>query len=322
MRVPILCSVFAFCLAVSVVQETDAQIYRGKVVQVVIGSPVGSNSDLLGRPIAQKLGEETGGVFLVNNRPGATGIIANELVAKSAPDGYTLLIAPSSFITSVPHLHLKMPYDSLGDLVPIVQLGASPSVLVSHPSVPIKTVADLIRVAKARPNLLTFGSGGVGDAFHLSSELFKQMGGVEMLHVPYRGITIALTDLVGGRIDLLFATYVIIRPLVGKLRIIAVTSIARDPLLPDIPTIDESGLRGYEMTNWVGMFAPKSTAPVVVEYLNKTIHNILMTPELRTMWKNQGVQFKPNIPKEFSIIVQNSYTRYGKLIATVGIKPE
>ena len=318
------CAGLALFFSVLAIQQTDAQTYRGKVVRMFVGSPAGSNTDLLGRPVAQKLSEETGGMFLVNNRPGGTGIIANEIVAKAKPDGYTLLIAPSSSITSVPHLHLKMPYDSLDDLIPVIQIGTSSNVLVSHPIVPVKTVEDLIRIAKMKPNFLTFGSSGVGSAFHLSGELFVHMANVKMLHVPYNGVTPALTDLLGGRIDFLFFPYVVMRPFIetGKLRVIAVTGSARNPLLPVIPTISESGLRKYEVNNWVGIFAPKMTPPVIVEYLSNVIQSILVTPELRMFWRNQGVEFRSNTPKEFSTIVRDSYDRYGKLLATVGIKPQ
>ena len=267
-----------------------AQDYPTKPVQVVVGFPPGSTVDMLVRPIAAQLSTDLGEKFVVENRPGATGIIANGLVAKAAPDGYTLLVAPSSSLTSVPYLHLHMPY-SLKDFVPIAQMNAFPYVLLVNPTVPVKNVKELIALARARPGVLTFGSSGVGSGFHLAGVLFDHMAKVRMLHVPYKGGNLALTDLIAGRIDLMFYSLAVAEPQIkaGKVRAIAVTGRHRDPLMPELPTISASGLPGYNMTGWHGWFAPTGTPLAIVTKLNATIERILATPQIRHLWARYGM---------------------------------
>ena len=323
MRRAILCSLFAFCFSVSAEQQTVAEPYRGKTVRIIIPSGTVGNPDILGRLIAEKLNADTGGNFLVINRPGATGIIGNDVVAKARPDGHTLLIAPSSYIASVPHMHRKMPYDSLNDLVPVVQITTAGYVLVSHPSVPTKTVRELITLAKTKPGFLTFSSSGVGSGYHLAGEMINQMTGANMLHVPYIGAGAALMGLLIGEVDLMFASVLMVKPFAeaGRLRIVAVSGLRRDPVLPH-PTLNESGLPGHEMMSWQGMFAPKGTPPDIIEYLNKTVSAILTAPEIRSQWKSQGMEFVPNTPAQFKAIVRKDYDRFGKLIRAIGIEPE
>lgn len=314
---------FVFCFSVFFASQTVAETNRDKIVQVIIPAPAGGQPDVLGRQIIQKLEEKTGETFLVMNKPGATGIIGNNFVAKAFPDGNTLLITPKSYITNTPHVHRKMPYDSLSDLVPIIQTGAYEFALVSNLNVPAKTVKELIALAKMKPEFLTFGSPGVGNSLHISGELFQQMAGVKMVHIPFTGAPAALNALVGGHIDLAFSSILAVKSFAdaGKLRIIAVTGHTRNPLLPNIPTIDESGLPGYEMIDWNGMFAPKGTSLIIVEHLNVMVHDILMTQEMRDLWESQGVKFTPNTPTQFKTIVKDDYDRSGKLIRTIGINP-
>lgn len=306
------------------VESAHAQTFPVKPIRLVLGFPPGTNVDILARPIAARMGEPLGQQVVVDNRPGATGLIANEYVARAVGDGYTLLAAPSSSLTSIPHLRLKMPYDAMRDFVPVIQINAFPQVLLVNPVVPVKSVKDLIALARAKPGVLSFGSSGVGSAFHLAGELFKTMARVDMLHVPYKGGNLALTDLIGGRLDLIFYSLAVAQPQVraGKLRAIAVTGLKRDALQPDLPTVDESGLRGYEVTGWHGIFAPAGTPRDVVERLNSVIAKVLATREIGELWASQGMAVVATTPAESIKRYHDDYAKYEKLVKTVGIKPE
>jgi tripartite-type tricarboxylate transporter receptor subunit TctC len=298
--------------------------YPTKPVRLVLGFPPGTNVDVLARPIAQRMTEALGQPVVVDNRAGATGLIANEFVAKAPADGYTLLVAPGSSLTSTPHLKLRMPYDSLKDFAPIIQINSFPQVLIVNPVVPAKTVKELIAVARARPGVLTFGSSGNGSAFHLAGELFKSMAKVDMLHVPYKGGNLALNDLLGGRIDLMFYSLAIANTQInaGKVRAIAVTGLTRDPLQPKLPTVDESGLKGYEITGWHGFFAPAGTPREIVQRLNAAVAKILVTPEIRELWASQGMAVVTNTPEQFAQRLRADFEKYGRIAKTVGIQPE
>ena len=298
--------------------------YPAKSVRLVLGFPPGTNVDVLARPIAQRMTEMLGQPVVVDNRAGATGLIANELVAKAPADGYTLLVAPGSSLTSTPHLKLKMPYDSLKDFAPIIQINSFPQVLIVNPIVPAKTVNELIAVARARPGVLTFGSSGNGSAFHLAGELFKSMAKVDMLHVPYKGGNLALNDLLGGRIDLMFYSLAIANTQInaGKVRAIAVTGLTRDALQPKLPTVDESGLKGYEITGWHGFLAPAGTPREIVQRLNSTVAKILGTPEIRDLWASQGMAVVTNTPEQFAQRIRADFEKYGRVVKTVGIERE
>ena len=298
--------------------------YPSKPVRLVLGFPPGTNVDLLARPIAARMSEAFQHPVIVDNRAGATGLIANEFVAKAPPDGYTLLVAPGSSLTSAPHLKLKMPYDTFRDFTPIIQINAFPNVAIVNPVVPAKTVKELVAIARSRPGVLTFGSSGVGSAFHLSGELFKTLAKVDMLHVPYKGGNLALNDLVGGRIDLLFYTLAVAKPQIdsGKVRAIAVTSLSRDPSLPNLPTVDEAGLKGYEIVGWHGFLAPAGTPREIVDRINALVAKILTTREMRELWTSQGMQVVTNTPEQFAKRIRADYEKYGRVIKAVGIQPE
>jgi tripartite-type tricarboxylate transporter receptor subunit TctC len=312
------------CVCCGIAAGALAQGYPAKPIRLVLGFPAGTNVDLLARPVAQRMSESLGQPVIVDNRPGATGLIANEYVAKAAPDGYTLLAAPGSSLTSAPHLHVKMPYDALRDFVPVIQISAFPQVLVVNPSVPARTVSELIALARKRPGELTFGSSGMGSAFHLAGELFASMAGVKLVHVPYKGGNLALTDLIGGRIDLIFYSFAVAQPQIraGKLRAIAVTGLTRDPFAPGLPTVDESGLRGYEVTGWHGVFAPAGTPRDIVDRLNAVIGKVMLAPEIRDLWASQGMQIVPTTPAQFERRVRDDYEKWGRVVKSVGIKPE
>lgn len=327
MRTAVLGLLLVFCFSVSAVaaQQASAQMYQGRTVRVVIPSGAGGNPDILGRLIARKLSEDTGGTFVVINRPGASGAVGNEIVAKALPDGYTLLVTATNYVTSTPHTRLQMPYDSLNDLVPVVQIATSQYVLVSHPNVPAKTVRELIELAKTKSGFLAFSSSGIGSGYHLAGEMINQMAGVNMLHVPYNGAPAALSGLLTEEVDFTFSSFLMIKPFAeaGRLRIIATGGMTRDPALPHIPTLNESGLPGYKMTSGgQGMFVPKGTPQSIVEYLNRTVHTILATTEMKTSWKDQGMNFTPNTPAQFTAIIKEEYDDFGKRLRAVGIKPE
>ena len=298
--------------------------YPAKPIRLVLGFPAGTNVDVLARPIAQRMTETLGQPVVVDNRPGATGLIANELVAKAPPDGYALLVAPGSSLTSTPHLKLKMTYDALKDFAPIIQINSFPNVLIVNPTVPAKSVRELIAIARAKPGMLTFGSSGTGSAFHLAGELFKSMAKIDMLHVPYKGGNLALNDLLGGRLDLMFYSLAIANPQIkaGKLRAIAVTGLKRDPLQPQVPTVDESGLKGYEIIGWHGFLAPAATPQEIVRRINTTVAKILGTAEIRELWASQGMEVVVNTPEQFAQRIRADYEKYGRIVKAVGIQPE
>jgi tripartite-type tricarboxylate transporter receptor subunit TctC len=301
-----------------------AQPYPSKVVRVVTGSLAGGGADVTGRPITQRMSEVFGVQMIVDNRPGAAGMIANELVAKAAPDGYTLLVNPGSFVTVSSHLNSKVPFDPLGHLAPIIQITSYQFVLVVHPSVPAKTVKELIALAKSKPKSLTFVSTGVGSNFHLGGELFRLSAGVELWHVPYKGSPPAIVDLLAGRADMMFIGLNAVMPFIkaGRLRPLGVTSTRRSTLLPEVPTIAEAGLPGYELNGWEGMLAPAKTPREIIARLNSTIASILVTPEMKEMWVAKGVEFTPNTPEQFAAKIREDYENTGKLIKAAGIKPD
>jgi len=313
------CIAFIACLFASV---CHAQPYPAKTIRLIHGFGSGSAIDVFSRPLAQKLSESLGQQVVVDARPGATGMIANDLVAKSAPDGYTLLAAPGSAMAATPHLY-KVPYDSLRDFAPVIQISNFSYVLVAHPSVPAKNARELIALAKMRREPLTYGSTGVGSGFHLAGELFASMAGIQLLHVPYRGGgSAAIVDLVAGRVDLMWDSLAVVLPQMraGKLRAIGVTGAHPAAALPGVPAIAESGLPGYEMTGWHGIFAPAGVPREIVERLNGAIGKILATPEVRELWNTQAMEIVPSTPEQFAARLRFDYERYGKLIRSAGIK--
>ena len=306
------------------VQAATAAPWPVKPIRLVLGFPPGTNVDILARPIATRLSDVLGQQVVVDNRPGATGLIANELVARAQPDGYTLLVAPGSSLTSAPHLKLKMPYDALRDFAPIAQLNAFPQVIIVHPALPAKSVKELVALARTRNGGLRYDSSGVGSAFHLAGELFASMAQVTMLHVPYKGGNIALTDLVGGRIDVMFYSLAVAMPQIqsGRVRALAVTGLKRDPLMPELPTVDESGLKGYDITGWHGFFAPAGTPRERILRLNALINKALATDEIAKLWASEGMEVVTGTPEQFAQRMRADYEKYGRIVKAVGIKPE
>ena len=302
----------------------SAQTWPTKVVRMVTGSVAGGGADITGRPIAQRMSELLKQQVIIDNRPGAAGLLANDLVAKAAPDGHTLLLTPGSFLIISSYLNARPPYDPLTLLTPIAQVDSYSFVLVVHPSVPAKNAKELVAVAKAKPGALSFVSSGVGSNFHLAGELFKLRGNVELWHVPYKGSPQAIVDLLAGRADVMFVGLPAVMPHIksGRLRAIGVTGPKRNPLLPDVQTVAESALPGYEVIGWEGVFAPLGTSREIVHRVNAMINEILMTPEMRELWASKGVDFIPNTAEQFAAKVREDYENVGRLIKAAGIKDE
>jgi len=316
-----LCAI-SFAATLLIAGAVQAQTYPSKPVRIILGFPAATTVDLLVRPVAQKLSESMGQQFIVDNRAGATGLIANEAVARAAPDGYTLLGAPGSSLTSSVQLLEKPPFNVLRDFTPITQLGAFGYIFIAQPGVPAKNVKELIALARAKPGFLTYGSSGIGSGFHLAGELFTTMARVKMLHVPYKGGAAALNDMMAGRIDVMFYSLAVAQPHIqaGKLRALAVSGMTRDALLPDAPTMDEAGLKGYEMTGWHGLLAPAGTPPAVVEKLNAEIRRILQTSDMKKLWVRYGMATPSTTPAQFGEVIKSDYDKYANLIKSAGIR--
>jgi tripartite-type tricarboxylate transporter receptor subunit TctC len=298
--------------------------YPAKTVRVIVGYAAGGATDIVGRLIAQKLSEASGQSFIVENRPGASATIAAELVARAAPDGYTLFIAASASHSIMPSLMSKLPYDAQRDFAPVSLLALSPQLLTVHPSLPVRSVADMIKVARAQPGQLSFGSGGTGTPPHLAGEMFKQMAGVDVLHVPYKGEAPAITDLIGGQISLMFSNVVAVLPQVqaGRLRGIATTAATRMPTLPQYPTIGESGLPGYGTDSWFGLAAPAGTSAEVITRLNADTVRTMGQTDVRERLAAQGLFVKTSSPAELAALMQSEFVRWAKVIKAAGIKIE
>ncbi len=294
-----------------------------KPIRVVVPQPPGASTDLVARLVAQKLSEALRQPVIVENRPGAGSIIGTELVAKATPDGYTLLVVASS-ITINPSLHPNLSFNPLRDLTPITQLSAFPNLLTVHPALPVKTVADLIVLAKAQPDRLNYGSSGTGTGTHLSAELFKYMTGVTMVHIPFKGGGQAVTALIGGQVQLNFATIPSVLPHVrsGKLRAIAVTTSQRSPAIPEVPTITESGVPGYDHAPWNGMLAPSRTPAGIIARLNTEAAKAMHSPELRIALSTEGAEPVGNSPLAFGAILREETAKWAKVIKAAGIKAD
>ncbi|HYH40747.1 MAG TPA: tripartite tricarboxylate transporter substrate binding protein [Burkholderiales bacterium] len=295
--------------------------YPTRPVRLVVPFAAGGPSDIIGRLIAQKLTDALGQPVIVDNRGSAGGIVGFEIAAKAVPDGYTLLLGGGSGLTQNPSLYLKLPYDGLRDFAPITQLTAGPNLLSVHPSVPAKSVADLIALAKAKPGQINFASAGTGN--RLSSELFKISAGIDIVNVPYKGTGQAITDLVGGQVQMMMINMIAALPQVksGKLRGLAVTSLKRSSVLPEVPTVAES-LPGFEVTSWHAFFAPAKTPPAIITRLHGEAVKILKLPDVHERFVSQGLEPVGSTPQELAAYIKSETVKYAKLIKQVGIKPE
>jgi len=300
-----------------------AQTYPTKAVRLVVPFLAGGSTDIVGRTVAQKLSEMWGQQAFVDNRPGGGTTIGTEMVAKAAPDGYTLLVTPAPF-TINPSLLTKLPYDALTDFAPITLINTTPLVMVVNPGVPAKNVKELIALAKAKPGKLNFGSSGTGGSNHLAGELFDAMAGVKMVHIPYKGNAGALTDIVGGHLDVVYngitSAVALIRG--DKLRALAVTSLQRSAALPAVPTLDESGLKGFEAVAWNGLTAPAKTPRDVIMKINADVIKIVNSPELKERLKADGSDPVGNSPEQYAAFLRNEIAKWAKVIKFANVKPE
>ena len=295
--------------------------YPTKSIRMIIALAPGGGVDTTGRFIAQKLSEAWGQSVVADNRPGAGGTIAAELVARAAPDGHTLLMT-SSGVTITPSL-MKLSYDPRTDLLPVTQAAISPGVLVVHPSLPVKNVKELIAFAKSKPGELFFSSSGQGSAQHLTMELFSQMTGLKMTHVPYKGTAPSITDVVAGRISLTVASVISTRPMftTGKLRALAVVGPKRTPALPEYPTVAESGVPGFGVDNWYALFLPGNTNKDIAVKLQQAISRVLLEPATRKVLLGQGLDAVGNSQEDFAKLYANEISKWAKVVKLVGMGP-
>ncbi len=318
-----LLSLIACALVASVAAPpAQAQSFPSKPVRMVIPFPPGGPLDAVGRTIAQKLTEAWGQNVLVDNRPGAGGNIGADLVAKSAPDGYTVVMGALSTHAVNPSLYPKMPYDAIKDFAPISLVAVTPNVLVVNPSLPVNTAREFIAYAKANPGKLAFGSGSNGSAGHLAGELFKAETGADMLHVPFKGAAPAMQALLAGDTQLMFDNLASSTPQVkaGKLRALAVTTAQRSKLAPELPTLAEAGLPGFDITTWFGLLAPAGTPPDIIARWNSEVTRILNAPEVRERLLLLGVEPAPNSPQAFAQFIGSEMAKYARIVKLSGAK--
>ncbi|MEO7725987.1 MAG: tripartite tricarboxylate transporter substrate binding protein [Burkholderiales bacterium] len=312
----------ALSLALSAAGGVLAQNYPVRPVRLVVPFPAGGSNDIVGRVVATGLGERLGKQVIVDNRVGGNSIIGTEIVANSQPDGYTLLVISTSFTTN-PIIH-KLPFDPLKSFAWVAMLGVGPNVLVVNPSLPVNTVQELIAYAKAKPGQLVYASTGVGSNGHFGMELFKHMTGANILHVPYKGGSPALIDTVGGQVQMtlgsLIQTTSFIRS--NKLRALAVSGAARSSILPNVPTIAESGVTGYQTSNWWGVAAPRGTPAAVVSRLNQEIKMVLQAPDTEKRFVNEGAEPVVKTPAELGKYVADEMAKWAELARIAGIRGE
>ena len=299
------------------------QAYPSKPVRIISPFPPGGGNDALCRIVAQKLVEGLKQQVIVENRAGANGIVGTEVAARSAPDGYTIVLIPSGHAVNAT-LYRKLPFDSIRDFAPITLAGSSPLVLAVHPSLPVKSVKELVALARARPGQLTYVSAGVGASGHLGGALFETLTGTKMVHIPYKGMALAITDLMSGQVSLTFGTSLSVIPHArsGRLRALATTGARRSPALPDLPTVAEAGVPGYEASLWYGFVGPARLPPEVVRRLNSAIVAVLGLPDVRDRLASQGVDPQPTTPEEFAQLLASDVERWAKVIQRAGIQPE
>lgn len=313
---------FLFLLAVLLFPwSVLAQAYPNRYITIV-GGGAGGAQDLVVRTVGAELSKILGQQIVVENRPGTGGIVGAEAVARAAPNGYTLLVGGMGPNAIAPSLYPNLPYDAIKDFAPIILLSENPSVLVVHPSVPAKTVAELIGLARQRPEKLTCASSGNGTAQHLALELFKSMAKVNILHVPYRGIPAAVNSVIAGETDLMFPPIFNAIPLMkaGKLRVLGVTTIKRSAVLPDVPTIAESGVAGYEQTAWNALFAPAGTPPAIISKLNDATTKALMSKDVKSKLESLGATVIASTPEQLAEHVKKEIDKWGKVIKESGAK--
>ena len=299
----------------------QAQEYPAKPIRVVVPFPPGGGTDFMARVVMQRVGESLGGTVVVENRGGAGSSIGTEIVAHSPADGYTVLIVSGAHAIN-PGLYKKLPYDSVRDFAPVTMFASGPSLLVVHPSVPAKTVKELIALARSRPGQLNYASAGIGTPPHLAGELFNTMARVKLVHVPYKGNGPAYTDLIGGHVSVMFPNVSTAMAHVrsGKLRALAVTTLKRTPSAPELPTISEAGVPGYDVSSWYGLLAPAGTPAALVSRLQREVAKVLRFPDVAEKLTSQGLDIVGSTPEEFLALIKTEIPKWAKVIQASGAK--
>jgi tripartite-type tricarboxylate transporter receptor subunit TctC len=298
--------------------------FPSKPIRILVGGATGGGVDITARILAKSLSESMRQQCVVENRAGASGNIASELVAKAAPDGYTLLMGTIAPLAINPSLYANLTFDPARDFAPLSRAADSTNVLVVHPSLPARSVKELIAIAKARPGQLLFGSAQTGSAGHLAGELFNTAANVKTVHVPYKGGAPAMIDLISGQLQMIFATIITAAPQIksGRVRALAVTTAKRSAAMPELPTMDEAGLRGFEVNNWYGLVAPAKTPPDIVKLLNREIVNALSQPDVRDVMLKQGLDPAPSTPEEFGAYIRSEIAKWRKVVQASGARAD
>jgi tripartite-type tricarboxylate transporter receptor subunit TctC len=299
-----------------------AQKYPARPVRIVVGFAPGGATDIAARSIAQKLADNLGGSFIVDNRPGAAGNLGAEIVAKANPDGHTLLMANSTI--AIPSLFARLPFEVQKDFAPVSLIAIGPSVLSVNPSVPANDVKGLIAYAKANPKRLSYGSGGAGNITHLAMALFESLSGIEMVHVPYRGAAPSIVALLSGEVQLLFSSIPAALPHLhaGRMKALGVSIKKRSGALPDVPTIEEAGLKGYYAASWYGLLMPRGVPRETVARLAQEVGKAMQAPEIRERMMNQGFEPVGGTPEEFSRFIGEEIPRWARVVKAAGLKPQ
>jgi len=319
---PHLVAIATGACALALSTSAAAQAWPVKPVRMIVPFAAGGGTDIQARLFSAKLSPSLGQTFIVENRPGGGGNIGAELVAKAPPDGYTVLFQSASLAVNQT-LYTKLNYNAIRDLAPVLLVSSTPLILVVHPTVPVRSVKDLIALAKARPDTFNFGSNSSGSTSHLSAELLKTMTGTRMQHIPYKGSGQATTALLGGEIDLLFSTMPPAVPHVkaGKMRALAVTTLKRSPVLPDVPTMNDT-VKGFESDNWYGMFFPMGTSRDIITRYHGEMMKVLKDPDVRTLMERDGSEPLGSTPEEFGAYFRREVEKYAKVIKASGAKAE
>ena len=301
-----------------------AQSFPEKPIRFIVGFTPGGPSDILARALGQKLGERWSQQVVIENRPGAGGNVAAEAVARSAPDGYTWLLGNNSILATNQSLYRSLGYDPVKDFAPVALVAVQPNILVVNPQLPVKSVKELISFARQHPGKLNYASSGSGAAAHLAGELFKTMAGVDLVHVPYKGAQPALTDVIAGQVQVMFATSASVIPFIhaGKLRALAVTTARRSPSVPDLPTVSEAGVPGFEAITWHGVVVPAVTPPTLVERLNRDIVSALAQADLRERLAALGAEVHAGTPREFADYIASEIPKWSKVVRDSGARIE
>ena len=300
-----------------------AQTYPNRPVRIVAPFPAGGGLDLVSRALGQRLSTALGQSIIIDNRSGADGMIGTEQVAKAAPDGYTLLISSTGPMVINPALNIKMPYDTLRNFAPITLVVVQPLCLVVHPSLPVKSVKELIALAKAKPGQLNYGSGGIGNGAHLAGEIFRTITSIDIVHVPYKGAAPAVVDLLAGQVQMMLNSIPVMLPFIksAKLRALAVGADKRMAILPEVPTMRESGIAKFDANSWYGFFAPAGTPKEIVSRLNYESAKILRSQEMRDFMSAQGAEAIGDSPEEFSAHIRSELAKWAQAVKTAGVRP-